>query len=113
EEIAALIGHAHQEAFDILAENRDVLDALVVELMEKETLDKAQVARIFEPLRRRDVRPAWTGSSTRVPSDQPPVMIPASAGEQPADSRGEGIVVGPGSESDAPASDAPASRDGA
>ncbi|MFD1859293.1 ATP-dependent metallopeptidase FtsH/Yme1/Tma family protein [Aeromicrobium camelliae] len=113
EEIAALIGHAHQEAFDILNENRDVLDALVVELMEKETLDKAQVARIFEPLRRREVRPAWTGSESRVPSDLPPVVIPASTGDKPADDRDEGIVVGPDSESDAPPSDAPDSRDGA
>lgn len=73
EEISTLITRAHQEAFDILDENRDVLDALVVELMEKETLDKAEVARIFEPLRRRDRRPAWTGSDTRQPSDRPPV----------------------------------------
>ena len=39
---------AHQEAFDILEQNRDVLDALVLELLEKETLDKAQVAEIFD-----------------------------------------------------------------
>lgn len=81
EEVSALIIEAHQEAFDILHENRDVLDALVVELMEKETLDKAQVARIFEPLRRREVRPAWTGSDTRVPSAIPPVVIPPKTPE--------------------------------
>ena len=73
EEINRLITSAHQEAFDILDENRDVLDALVTELLEKETLDKAQVAEIFEPLRRRQVRPAWTGSDTRRPSSRPPV----------------------------------------
>ena len=73
EEINKLISYAHQEAFDILNENRDVLDALVTELLEKETLDKAQVAGIFEPLRRREIRPAWTGSETRVPSTRPPV----------------------------------------
>ncbi|MFT4298867.1 MAG: ATP-dependent zinc metalloprotease FtsH [Aeromicrobium sp.] len=77
EEVGALIAAAHQEAFDILDENRDVLDALVVELMEKETLDKAEVARIFEPLRRREVRPPWTGSDTRRPSATPPVVIEA------------------------------------
>ncbi|WP_366077758.1 AAA family ATPase, partial [uncultured Aeromicrobium sp.] len=113
EEIAALIGHAHQEAFDILDENRDVLDALVVELLEKETLDKAQVARIFQPLRRREVRPPWTGSQRRIPSDRPPVVIPASTGDTPADDRDEGLVVGPDSESDAPPRDAPDARDGA
>ncbi|WP_329003875.1 ATP-dependent zinc metalloprotease FtsH [Kribbella sp. NBC_00709] len=74
EEVGKLILNAHQEAFDILVENRVVLDHLVEELLEKETLDKHQIARIFEPVIMRERRPAWTGSSTRVPSDQPPVM---------------------------------------
>jgi len=76
EETKKLLATAHQEAFDILEENRDVLDALVLELVDKETLDKAQVARIFEPLRRRAERPAWTGSDERHPSPIPPVEIP-------------------------------------
>jgi len=76
EETKKLLTAAHQEAFDILDENRDVLDALVLELFDKETLDKAQVAKIFEPLRRRPPRPAWTGSDQRVPSSIPPVEIP-------------------------------------
>jgi cell division protease FtsH len=76
EEINKLISQAHQEAFDILSDNRDVLDALVEELLEKETLDKAEVAEIFEALRLRPQRPAWTGSPTRNPSEIPPVEIP-------------------------------------
>jgi cell division protease FtsH len=75
-EIKALLGHAHQEAFEILHENRDVLDALVLALLDKETLDKAEIAQIFEPLNRRSARPAWTGSPERVPSTIPPVDIP-------------------------------------
>ena len=75
-EVKGLLGQAHQEAFDILEENRDVLDALVLELLDKETLDKAEIAEIFEPLRRRPARPAWTGSPERVPSAIPPVEIP-------------------------------------
>ncbi len=73
EEVKKLLATAHQEAFDILEENRDVLDALVVALLEKETLDKAEVAEIFVPLRRREKRPAWTGSDTRRPSSIPPI----------------------------------------
>jgi cell division protease FtsH len=73
EEVKKLLTTAHQEAFDILEENRDVLDSLVVALMEKETLDKAEVAEVFTALRRRDRRPAWTGSDTRRPSAIPPV----------------------------------------
>ena len=80
EEVGKLILNAHQEAFDILVENRVVLDHLVEELLEKETLDKHQIARIFEPVIMRERRPAWTGSSTRVPSDQPPVMPAGSNG---------------------------------
>ena len=45
-EIKTLLGHAHQEAFEILERNRDVLDALVLELLDKETLSKDEVAAI-------------------------------------------------------------------
>jgi cell division protease FtsH len=82
EEVGKLILNAHQEAFDILAENRAVLDHLVEELLEKETLDKAEIARVFAPIQKRELRPAWTGSSTRVPSEHPPVMPLPSRGEQ-------------------------------
>ncbi len=99
QEINRLISTAHQEAFDILAENRDVLDALVTELLEKETLDKTQVARIFEPLNRRDIRPAWTGSDTRVPSSRPPV--PTVEGRSYAGKNGTPVVIGPDSGPDA------------
>ncbi len=76
DETKKLLATAHQEAFDILEENRDVLDELVLQLLDQETLDKEEVARIFEPLRRRPVRPAWTGSPDRNPSSIPPIEIP-------------------------------------
>jgi cell division protease FtsH len=75
-EVAGLINNAHQEAFDVLTTNRAVLDELVRQLFEKETLDKEQVAKIFEPLQRWPKRPAWTGSASRVPSEVPPVEPP-------------------------------------
>jgi cell division protease FtsH len=75
-ETKKLLANAHQEAFDILEENRDVLDALVLALIDRETLDKEEIAQIFEPLRRRPERPAWTGSPERIPSTIPPVEIP-------------------------------------
>jgi len=79
EEVKKLLSAAHQEAYDVLEDNRDVLDSLVRELMEKETLDKGQIAAIFEPLRRRPARPAWTGSPDRSPSAIPPIEIPDKA----------------------------------
>ena len=75
-EVADLIKAAHQEAFDVLVENREVLDELVRQLFEKETLDKEQVAAVFASLIKRPKRPAWTGSPDRVPSDVPPVEPP-------------------------------------
>ena len=110
----AFIDAAHHEAFEILVENRDVLDALVVELLEKETLDKADVARIFEPLSRRPVRPAWTGSSRRTPSERGPVQSPkevaAAHGSANGSANGSATVSanGSGHVSDpAPAVEAP------
>ena len=76
EEISRLISTAHQEAFDILTANRDVLDDLVRALFEHETLDRAAVAGIFQNLRLWPKRPAWTGSDSRVPSELPPVTPP-------------------------------------
>jgi len=77
EEVRTMIDLAHHEAFDVLVENRTILDALVVELLAKETLSKDEVARIFENVKLRPARPAWTGSDARVPSNQPPVAMPA------------------------------------
>src|SRR5579883_3197931 len=76
EEVKKLIETAHDEAWEVLVENRDILDRLVLELLEKETLDKAQIAEIFRDVRMRPARPAWTGSTRRVPSDRPPVKTP-------------------------------------
>jgi cell division protease FtsH len=76
EEVKKLLSTAHQEAFDTLETNRDVLDSLVLQLLDKETLDKAEIAEIFVPLRLHPDRPAWTGSDARTPSTIPPVEIP-------------------------------------
>jgi cell division protease FtsH len=85
-----LLGNAHQEAYNILERNRDVLDALVLELLDKETLDKAEIARVFEPLRLQEARPAWTGSPDRNPSAIPPVEIPREIRERARHANGTG-----------------------
>ncbi|MEW1721759.1 ATP-dependent zinc metalloprotease FtsH [Streptomyces sp. NPDC093109] len=76
EEVKKLIETAHNEAWEILVENRDVLDNLVLALLEKETLNKEQIAEIFSTIVKRPARPAWTGSSRRTPSTRPPVLSP-------------------------------------
>ena len=75
-EIRNLIGTAHQEAYDILEANRTILDEMVLHLLEKETLNKEEIAEIFAKVKSWPTRPAWTGSATRIPSSQPPVDIP-------------------------------------
>jgi cell division protease FtsH len=76
EEVKKLIEAAHNEAWEILVENRDILDNLVLELLEKETLNKEQIAEVFKDVVKRPLRPAWTGSSRRTPSTRPPVLSP-------------------------------------
>ena len=106
EETKRLLSTAHQEAYDILEKNRDVLDALVLELLDKETLDKAQIAEVFLPLRLYPDRPAWTGSDARTPSAIPPVEIPqeirdrAAAGAAVGQSAGGLILTPPGAGGD-------------
>ncbi|WP_232676335.1 ATP-dependent zinc metalloprotease FtsH [Nocardioides sp. R-C-SC26] len=98
DETKKLLAHAHQEAFDILEENRDVLDQLVLELLDKETLDKAEVAEIFTALRLRPERPAWTGSPHRTPSSIPPVDVPQEIRDRavaPASAGESGVIVTP------------------
>ena len=75
-EIRKLIEKAHQEAYEILEANRTILDEMVLQLLEKETLNKEEIAEIFAKVTAWPKRPAWTGSSTRLPSTKPPVEIP-------------------------------------
>lgn len=79
EEIRALIENAHFEAFKILETNRAVLDNLVLALLEKETLNKEEIAEIFSKLKLQPARPAWTGSTKRKPSSKPPVKLEKSS----------------------------------
>jgi len=82
DEVKSFIETAHQEAYDLLVANRDVLDALVVELMEKETLDKSQIEEIFASLQLREPRAAWTGSARRRPDERGPVSLVARQANQ-------------------------------
>jgi cell division protease FtsH len=77
EEVRAFIETAHQEAYDLLVANRDALDAIVVALMERETLQKEEIAEIFAELNLREPRGAWTGSARRSPDISGPVEVPA------------------------------------
>src|SRR5215213_5217204 len=81
-EIRALIEAAHDEAWEILVEYRSVLDQLVLELMERETLSKEDMARICAPVTKRPSLAPYNGFGKRTPSDQPPVLTPAEKAAQ-------------------------------
>ncbi|MEO3825414.1 ATP-dependent zinc metalloprotease FtsH [Actinomadura sp. B10D3] len=76
DEVRRYIEAAHDTAWEILVEYRDVLDELVVNLMEKETLSKDQVLEIFAPIQKRPHQNSYTGYGKRLPSDRPPVLSP-------------------------------------
>ncbi|CAN5249141.1 ATP-dependent zinc metalloprotease FtsH [soil metagenome] len=95
EEVRALIDQAHDEAWQVLNTNRDTLDRLATELLEKETLDHTQLAKIFEGIEKLPERPQWLSSGARPLSNRPPVKVPSKI---PVDS---GLVDG-GVESDTP-----------
>ena len=82
-EIRNLIETAHQEAYEILVANRDILDDLVEVLLEKETLLKDEIESIFKKVRLVSRRPAWTGSESRKPSTQPPVALSPAKPQAP------------------------------
>jgi cell division protease FtsH len=79
EDVRTFIEAAHQEAYDVLVDNRDVLDALVLALLERETLDKSEIEEVFTELRLRSPRPAWTGSARRAPDTRGPIPFPGSS----------------------------------
>src|SRR5215813_10290813 len=76
EEVRRLIESAHDEAWEILVAYREVLDDLVLQLMDKETLSREEVLRIFAPIKTRPSRGSYTGYGKRLPSDRPPVLTP-------------------------------------
>lgn len=52
-----LIEQAHNEAWQVINDNRDILDRLASELLEKETLDHNQLEDIFKPVKKLPERP--------------------------------------------------------
>jgi cell division protease FtsH len=89
-EVRALIEAAHDEAWEILVEYREVLDQLVLELIEKETLSKEDMARICTPVQKRPSLAPYNGFGKRTPSDRPPVLTPAERAAQ----NGQGAPAG-------------------
>ncbi|NYI69434.1 cell division protease FtsH [Spelaeicoccus albus] len=89
EEVRRFIEAAHDEAWEIVTENRKVLDNLVLELLEHETLNQQELAVVFEPIIKRDLRPVWLSNDNRPVSDLPPVQGPGETPMAPQDEAAE------------------------
>ena len=76
EEVRSLVDAAHNEAWEVLAQYRDVLDELVLALFENESLNKDQLAEIFATVEKRPLRPVWVSNAERKVSSRPPVPSP-------------------------------------
>jgi cell division protease FtsH len=76
EEVRKLIEAAHTEAWEILTEYRDVLDTLASELLEKETLHRAELRAIFADVEKRPRLTMFDDFGGRIPSDKPPIKTP-------------------------------------
>ncbi|GBG36074.1 ATP-dependent zinc metalloprotease FtsH [Mycobacterium montefiorense] len=76
DEIRKLIEAAHTEAWEILTEYRDVLDTLAGELLEKETLHRPELEKIFADVEKRPRLTMFDDFGGRIPSDKPPIKTP-------------------------------------
>jgi cell division protease FtsH len=76
-QVRGLIEQAHNEAYQVLNENRDILDKLALALLETETLDHLELAEIFKDVKKLPPRPQWLSSEQRPVSTLPPIDVPA------------------------------------
>ncbi len=82
EEVRKLIEAAHTEAWDVLNTYRDVLDNLVIELLDKETLQRKDLERIFSKVEKRPRITAFNEFGGRTPSDKPPIKTPGELAKE-------------------------------
>ncbi|MPZ66499.1 MAG: ATP-dependent zinc metalloprotease FtsH [Pseudonocardiaceae bacterium] len=82
EEVRKLIEAAHTEAWEVLNTYRDVLDQLVAEVLEKETLQRKDLERIFDAVEKRPRITAFNDFGDRTPSEKPPIKTPGELAKE-------------------------------
>lgn len=75
-EVRAILDQALDEAHRALTQNRKVLDTLARELLEKETLNQEEIAKIFKSVKKLPVRETWRSSTKRALSTKGPIAVP-------------------------------------
>ena len=76
-EIRKILDTAHDEAYKAINLNRKVLDAMAKELMEKETLNPDDIAKLFKSVKKLPKRKPWLSKVSRPSSKKGPIAIPA------------------------------------
>ncbi len=84
EQMRYLLDRAHQQAYDILAENRDYLDKLAEMLLDKETLRRPDLEGIFEGIEPRAAFDVFPNEDDRFPrqAGREPVKTPAELAKE-------------------------------
>ena len=81
EEVRKLVDDAHDEAWHVINDNRDILDRLVLELLEQRDAQRGTSSpRSSSTIVKRPVRPTWLSSETAPLSDLPAGAHPGRAG---------------------------------
>ncbi len=75
-EVRAILENALDEAHTVLNANRRILDKLAKLLLEKETLNQDEIAKIFKTVKKLPERPTWRSSPTRDVSAKGPIAVP-------------------------------------
>ncbi|VEI13653.1 ATP-dependent zinc metalloprotease FtsH [Trueperella bialowiezensis] len=110
EEVRQLMDTAAQEAWQIMIDNRHVLDRLTSVLLEKETVLETELKEIFQDIVKAPKRELWLSSPHRPVSELPPVPLPQVAADadktadadKPADAETPAQIEAP-AEPDTPA----------
>ncbi|MEO7126998.1 MAG: ATP-dependent zinc metalloprotease FtsH [Nakamurella sp.] len=76
EAVRSLIEAAHNEAWAVLNDNRDMLDLLAGVLLEKETVERKELEVIFANVQKRPRITDFDDFGARIPSALPPIKTP-------------------------------------
>ncbi|WP_114855992.1 ATP-dependent zinc metalloprotease FtsH [Brachybacterium sp. YJGR34] len=95
QEVRRLLDDALDEAWSVIVDNRHVLDRLVSELLEKETLGEHELAEIFRDVRKRPLREVWSSSVERPTLEAPRVGSTTTATGAESQDAGEPLQPNP------------------
>ena len=94
QEVRDLLDTALDEAWSVIVENRHVLDRLVEELLERETLNEHELAELFRDVKKQPPREVWVSSAERPALDAPSVGTTTTATGTEAHDAGEPLQPG-------------------